>query len=229
MSPRATTRFIAVVFDMDGVLIDSERVIRHAAQRAAVEIDRVLTDAFYMQVMGLPGAQVEAAFMREFGRDFPLADYRQRFERHYKAQLGEGGIQPKPGVPQLLQSLVRHNIPVAVATATRSGNAETALRAAGLLDHLPICVTGDQVAQGKPAPDIFLAAASRLGISAAQCIAVEDSEVGARAAVAAGMRTLMVPDFRPPGDELRALVHEVLESMPHAAQRIHTLLGLDPA
>ena len=191
MSPRATTRFIAVVFDMDGVLIDSERVIRHAAQRAAVEIDRTLTDAFYMQVMGLPGAQVEAAFMREFGHDFPLADYRQRFERHYKAQLGEGGIQPKPGVPQMLQSLVRHNIPIAVATATRSGNAETALRAAGLLDHLPICVTGDQVAQGKPAPDIFLAAAARLGISAAQCIAVEDSEVGARAAVAAASNATM--------------------------------------
>ena len=229
MSTHATGALIAVVFDMDGVLIDSERVIRLAAQRAAIEIDRVLTDAFYMQVMGLPGAQVEAAFMREFGSDFPLADYRQRFERHYKAELGEGGIQPKPGVPQLLQSLVRNNIPIAVATATRSGNAETALRAAGLLDHLPVCVTGDQVAQGKPAPDIFLAAASRLGIPAPQCIAVEDSEVGARAAVAAGMRTLMVPDFKQPGAELRALVHEVLESMPHAAQRIHALLGLEPA
>ena len=229
MSTHATGALIAVVFDMDGVLIDSERVIRLAAQRAAIEIDRVLTDAFYMQVMGLPGAQVEAAFMREFGSDFPLADYRQRFERHYKAELGEGGIQPKPGVPQLLRSLVRNNIPIAVATATRSGNAETALRAAGLLDHLPVCVTGDQVAQGKPAPDIFLAAASRLGIPAPQCIAVEDSEVGARAAVAAGMRTLMVPDFKQPGAELRALVHEVLESMPHAAQRIHALLGLEPA
>lgn len=228
MNSANTSAYIAVVFDMDGVLIDSERVIRQAAQHAAIEIDRVLTDAFYMQVMGLPGAQVEAAFMREFGSDFPLADYRHRFERHYKMQLGERGIQPKPGVPQLLQSLVRHGVPVAVATATRSGNAETALRAAGLLDHLPVCVTGDQVAQGKPAPDIFLAAAARLGIPAAQCIAVEDSEVGARAAVAAGMRTLMVPDFRPPGDELRALVHEVLESMPHAAERIHALLGLNP-
>lgn len=220
---------IAVVFDMDGVLIDSERVIRHAARHAAVEIDRVLTDDFYMQVMGLPGQQVEAAFMREFGTDFPLADYRQRFERLYRAALQTNGIQAKPGVPALLQSLRRHGIPIAVATATRSGNAESALTAAGLIEHLPVCVTGDQVTNGKPAPDIFLAAAARLGIPAEACIAVEDSEVGARAAVAAGMRTLMVPDFRPPSAEIRSLVHEVLDTMPHAATRIHSLLGLAPA
>ena len=222
-------RLAGVVFDMDGVLIDSERIIRAAAQAAALEIDRQLTDDFYASVLGLPGARVEAAFMAEFGPDFPLPDYRKRFERCYRLEVDERGIQPKPGVPELLQLLRARGVPVAVATATRSGNAERALEAAGLLDHLPVCVTGDQVAQSKPAPDVFLAAAARLGLAPELCIAVEDSEVGARAAVAAGMWTLMVPDFRPPSEELAAMVHEILDSMPTAARRIHHLLSLDRA
>lgn len=216
-----------VVFDMDGVLIDSERIIRAAAQAAALEIDRRLTEDFYASVMGLPGPRVEAAFMAEFGPDFPLADYRKRFERCYRLEVDERGIQPKPGVPELLRRLSACGIPVAVATATRSGNAERALEAAGLLRHLPVCVTGDQVAQSKPAPDVFLAAAARIGLAPELCIAVEDSEVGARAAVAAGMWTIMVPDFRPPSEALAGMVHEILDSMPAAASRIHHLLRLD--
>jgi HAD superfamily hydrolase (TIGR01509 family) len=213
-----------VVFDMDGVLIDSEPIIRAAAQLAAIEIGRTVSDEFYASVIGLPGREVEAAFMVEFGADFPLDDYRQRFERHYRGQVATRGIAPKPGVPDLLDALAARGIPVAVATSTRAGNAQDALDAAGLLARLPVCVTGDQVAQGKPAPDIFLAAAARIGMPAPHCIAVEDSEVGARAAVAAGMFTLLVPDLKPPSDELAALVGEVMASMPHAASRILALL-----
>jgi HAD superfamily hydrolase (TIGR01509 family) len=210
---------------MDGVLIDSEPIIRAAAQLAAVELEREVTEAFYASVIGLPGAQVEAAFLLEFGADFPLADYRQRFERRYREQVSTRGIAAKPGVTNLLDTLTELRIPIAVATSTRGGNAQEALAAAGLLSRLPICVTGDQVRLGKPAPEIFLAAAARLGIPATQCIAVEDSEVGARAAVAAEMFTLLVPDLKPPSAELSALVSEVLASMPHAAARILDLLA----
>lgn len=213
-----------VVFDMDGVLIDSEPIIRAAARLAAREIEREVTDEFYASVLGLPGVQVEAAFMLEFGVDFPLADYRQRFERRYREQVSTRGIAPKPGIPDLLDALTERRVPIAVATSTRAGNAQDALAAAGLLSRLPVCVTGDQVTQGKPAPEIFLAAASRIGIPAPRCIAVEDSEVGARAAVAAGMFTLLVPDLKPPSSEIAGMVSEVLASMPHAAARILALL-----
>jgi HAD superfamily hydrolase (TIGR01509 family) len=214
----------AVIFDMDGVLIDSEPIIRSAARLAAIEIDRTVTDAFYASVLGLPGAQVEAAFMREFGPDFPLVDYRRRFERCYREQVRTRGIAPKPGVPPLLTKLIAREVPIAVATSTHAGNAESALAAAGLLPQLPIRVTGDQVREGKPAPEIFLTAASRLGVRPEYCIAVEDSDVGARAAVAAGMHTLMVPDLKAPSLELAELVAEVLDSMPTAAARILQLL-----
>ena len=129
-------------------------------------------------------------------------------------------------MPELLQALRAHAVPVAVATSTRSGHAQAALEAAGLLGYLPVCITGDQVSAGKPAPDIFLRAAQTIGIDAAHCVAIEDSEVGARAAVSAGMWTLMVPDLKPPSPALAVMVREILPSMPVAAQRVLELLKL---
>ncbi len=218
-----TERFRAVVFDMDGVLIDSEPVIRAAAQLAAIEFDCSLTNEFYASVLGLPGVQVEAAFLREFGADFPLQAYRQRFELHYRAQVESRGIKAKPGVVSLLETLTTRTIPKAVATSTRARNAEEALAVAGLLDYLPVRVTGDQVTHGKPHPEIFLTAARRLNIEPAACIAIEDSEVGARSAIAAGMFTLLVPDLKAPSAELADLVDEIFESMPQAADRVLAL------
>ena len=217
-------RFAAVVFDMDGVLIDSEPVIRRAAQLAGEDFGKTMTEALYMELIGLPGPQVEAKLIEVFGADFPLPEYRLRFQHFYHQHINAHGMQSKPGIPDLLRELTAAGVPVAVATQTRSGHAQSALRAAGLLDLLPVCATGDEVKQGKPAPDVFLLAASRLAIDARHCIALEDSEVGARAAVSAGMWTLMIPDLKPPGAEISALVHEILPSMPAAATRVHHLL-----
>jgi len=219
----------AVVFDMDGVLVDSEPIIRYAAQKAAVPFGYTLSDELYADLLGLPGAQVEAALLKAFGANFPLADYQRCFEQLYREDVAAHGIRSKPGVPELLAALRAREVPVAVATSTHGGSARAALAAAGLLDYLPIRITGEQVTAGKPAPDIFLRAADALGVAAAQCIAIEDSEVGARAAVGAGMWTLMVPDLKPPSVELAALVREILPSMPDAARRVRTLLNLDAA
>lgn len=218
----------AVVFDMDGVLIDSEPIIRRAAQLAGEEFGHTLSDSLYADLLGLPGAQVETMLLRVFGADFPLAEYRRSFERLYREDVATNGIRSKPGVPELLQALTARDVPIAVATSTRSGHAQAALEAAGLLRYLPTCITGDQVTSGKPAPDIFLRAASSIGVDAMHCIAIEDSEVGARAAVSAGMWTLMVPDLKPPSPELAVMVREILPSMPEAARRVRTLLNLDP-
>jgi len=220
-------RLRAVVFDMDGVLIDSEPIIRRAAQRAGELLGHTLSDSLYADLLGLPGAQVEAALMAAFGADFPLAEYRRCFERLYREDVASNGIRSKPGVPELLESLRANDVPVAVATSTRSGHAQAALESAGLLGYLPICITGDQVSAGKPEPEIFLRAATSLNIHAVECIAIEDSEVGARAAVSAGMWTLMVPDLKQPSAELARMVREILPSMPHAARRVISLLNLE--
>jgi HAD superfamily hydrolase (TIGR01509 family) len=179
------TRFDAVIFDMDGVLIDSEPVIRRAAQLAGEDFGKTLTDELFLKMIGLPGGRVEAMMMEVFGADFPLAEYRLRFQHFYQQTVSRDGMRSKPGVPALLQALTAGGVPIAVATQTRSGHAQAALSAAGLIDYLPVCATGDEVKQGKPAPDVFLLAASRLGVDPARCIALEDSDVGAQAAVSA--------------------------------------------
>ena len=217
-------RFLAVIFDMDGVLIDSERVIRRAAQLAGLDFGQEIADAWFDEVIGLPGVRVEAALRELFGPGFPMDDYRLRFQRHYAAHIDRHGMQSKPGVPELLQDLAAGGVPVAVATQTRSGHAQAALASAGLLEYLPVCVTGDLVASPKPAPDVFLRAAAELGVDPAACIALEDSEIGIRAAVAAGMWTLMIPDLKPASAEAARLVREILPSMPQAADRVRALL-----
>ncbi len=218
-------RFDAVIFDMDGVLIDSEPVIRRAAQLAGEDFGKTLTDELYLKMIGLPGGRVEAMLMDVFGADFPLAEYRLRFQHFYQQTVSRDGMRSKPGIPALLQALTAGGVPIAVATQTRSGHAQAALSAAGLIDYLPVCATGDEVKQGKPAPDVYLLAASRLAVDPARCIALEDSDVGAQAAVSAGMWTLMIPDLKPAGAAIAELVHEILPSMPAAALRVHALLG----
>lgn len=217
--------FSAVIFDMDGVLIDSEPIFRLAAQRAGAELGRVLTDQFYADLIGLPGPQIEAALRQTFGAEFEMDAFRVHFERNFREHVETFGIAQKPGVAMLLEELALRATPIAVATSTRSGAAELSLRSAGLIEHFAVIVTGDQVTAGKPAPDIFLRAAARLNIPPPHCIAIEDSEVGVRAAAGAGMHTIMVPDLKPPSAEIRALAHVVLPSM--AAAHTHIMRLFD--
>lgn len=216
--------FSAVVFDMDGVLIDSEPVIRRAAGLAGEDFGKTLTDALYAELIGLPGPRVEAALLSAFGPNFRLDEYRVSFQRHYRAHIDAHGMRTKPGIPALLAELVASGVPIAVATQTRSGNAQLALKAAGLLEYFPVCITGDQVAHGKPAPDIFLRAAATLAMAPSACIALEDSEVGVHAAVGAGMWTLMIPDLKQPSAATAALANEVFPEMLAATARVRELL-----
>lgn len=218
----------AVVFDMDGVLIDSEPVFRVSAQHASSVLGHTITDEFYAELIGLPNAEIAAALVARFGPDFSLTEFQSAFQQNFRRHVAAQGLPQKPGAREILVELRGHAIPRAVATSTRSPHAQYSLRVAGLIDFLPIVVTGDQVAQGKPAPDIFVRAADLLGTAPAACIAVEDSAVGARAAVAAGMFTILVPDLKQPDEGLASLVDAVVPDLPAAAAMIRRLLALPP-
>ena len=216
----------AVIFDMDGVLIDSEPVFRVAAQRASSALGHTITDEFYAELIGLPNAEIAAALVAAFGPSFSLDDFRGAFEQNFRRHVAAHGLAQKPGARDILVELSSREIPRAVATSTRSPHAQYSLRVAGLIELLPIVVTGDQVTRGKPAPDIFVRAADLVGTEPAACIAVEDSSVGARAAVAAGMFTILVPDLKQPDAELAELVDVVVPDMPAAGALIRQMLAL---
>jgi HAD superfamily hydrolase (TIGR01509 family) len=212
-----------VVFDMDGILIDSEPLFRRVAQGAAQELGYALPDEVYAMWMGLPPRAVEAAVIESMGDDFPLAEFRQAFRRRWIAHTEVHGVPAQPGMRALLEALRERGIPYSVATSTERAQAERSLALAGLADHLDVIVAGNEVADGKPAPEIFLKAAAAIGVAPEACVALEDSAAGVRAAAAARMLTIMVPDLHWPTPEIAALAHYVLPGTETAARVVLAL------
>lgn len=219
----ATTRPAGVVFDMDGILIDSEPLIRLAAQQAARALGYTLSDATYMLWMGLPPRAVETAIRESMGEAFPMAEFRDRFRTVWDAHTDTHGVPAQPGIAALLADLRTRGIPFGVATSTMRDQAERALTLAGLREFIDVLVGGNEVERGKPAPDIFLRAAAGIGVAPRRCVALEDSAAGVRAAAAAGMLTIMIPDLHPPQAEVAALARYVLPSTLRAAQVVRRL------
>lgn len=142
--------------------------------------------------------------MERFGPEFPLPEFRVRWAELWRADVETSGIPTKPGLTELLSFLDEHRLPAAVATSSDQEYANFSLRAAGLEGRFDQVVTGDQVLNGKPAPDIYLESARRLGVLPQRCVAIEDSDAGVLAANAAGMITMMVPDLKAPSAEARS-------------------------
>jgi HAD superfamily hydrolase (TIGR01509 family) len=210
--------YAGVVFDMDGILIDSEPLFRRAAQQAAGELGHHLSDATYAMWMGLPPRAVEAAVVESMGPTFPMRAFRDEFRRIWLAHTAEHGMPAQPGMPELLVALRERGIPFSVATSTQREQALRSLQLAGLGTYIEVLVAGDEVSEGKPAPEIFLRAAAGIGIEPSRCVAMEDSSVGVHAAAAAGMLTIMVPDLHQPNAATAALAHYVIPGTARAAQ-----------
>ncbi len=208
----------AVIFDMDGLMIDSERVSIACWTQAAHELALPLADDFWLRFVGLGDRDCERLLLQHIDAGQVPALF-ARCHDLYEARTQEG-LPLRPGILDLLQLLHDHGIARAVATSTRQPRASRKLAAAGLLPFFEVVVTSSDVAHPKPAPDIYLLAAQKLGKDPARCLALEDSPAGIRAAVGAGMTAIQVPDLVHPDDDLRALGHRIVDSLADA----HTLL-----
>jgi HAD superfamily hydrolase (TIGR01509 family) len=206
---------VAVVFDMDGLLLDTERLSRRAWLAGGADLGVTLPLEALSSIIGRRRPEVEAVFLAAMGEDFPVAELYVRHAVHYHAQLraSTGEQLRKPGVLALLDWLDAAGIPQAIATSTLAAGADEKLALAGLRERFPVVVTGEQVPRSKPAPDIFLEAACRLGVSPEHCVAFEDSDLGLEAALAAGMRAVAVPDLKPIPPALAARVGAVIPSL----------------
>ena len=215
--------YAGVVFDMDGILIDSEPLFRRAAQQAARALGHQLSDETYAMWMGLAPRAVEAAVVESMGPAFPLRAFRDEFRRIWLEHTAQHGMPPQPGMPELLAELRERGVPFSVATSTQRDQALRSLDLAGLGAYIEVLVAGNEVAQGKPAPEIFLRAAAGIGVDPTRCVALEDSSVGVHAAAAAGMLTIMVPDLHQPNAATAARAHYVIPGTARAACVVLTL------
>jgi beta-phosphoglucomutase-like phosphatase (HAD superfamily) len=186
----------AVVFDMDGLMFDTERLERDlwraAAQRHGFEIPGTLN----ARLVGRRAVDAEQILWAHFGADLPLERIKADVQVQWAKVAGGSGMPRKPGLEELLVRLERARIPKAVATSTARVKARVALGA--LADRFEALACGDEVANGKPAPDIYLLATRRLGMAPEACLALEDSPPGVAAARSACMPVVMIPDLVQP-------------------------------
>jgi HAD superfamily hydrolase (TIGR01509 family) len=203
----------AVIFDMDGLMFDSENLGRMGWLNAGKKWGYPITDKEYSRVIGRTVRDAEAIFKQIFGEDFPyqeLRRHRVEFEHRF---YEEHGVPLKPGLPELLDFLEARSLPKAVATSAGRNAAIGKLTRTHLLKRFQAIVSGDEVERGKPAPDIFLLAAQKLNIPAPQCMVLEDSQAGIRGAHAAGMIPVMVPDLIQPSEEIRQMTRGIVTSL----------------
>lgn len=216
----------AVIFDMDGLMVNSEPLSRQAWDEILRDYGRSMDDATYRRIVGQRTAEsariVCEAYQLPLTAEELAAAKIARWESIWRR-----GLPPMPGLMTLHDALVAREIPWAVATSSPRHYAEAVLQQLGLASSCCAVAGGDEVQQGKPAPDIYLLAARRLSIAPAHCLALEDSVPGARAAQAAGMRVVAVPNGVPP--TLFDFADHVLGSLNEVAARLDVLLAGFPA
>ncbi|MDB5890866.1 MAG: phosphatase [Polaromonas sp.] len=192
----------AVIFDMDGLLLNTEALARQALQLAGDEVGVPLTEAFCASLIGVPVDSCRQLLFEAYGPHAPADALFAASTRHLKAQIDAGMMMLKPGALELLAYLDEQAIPRAVATSSVREKALHHLERAGIADRFDAILTRSDVPRGKPYPDLYLAAAQALGTAPANCLALEDSYNGVRAAHAADIAVIMVPDLLPATPEM---------------------------
>jgi HAD superfamily hydrolase (TIGR01509 family) len=194
----------AVVFDVDGLILDNEFIYRDAMIAAAVDGGHDLTLGLYLTTVGLSTEATRTVLSDHFGKAFDFGGFWTAASRRFH-EMAASQLRLKAGVIELLNVLDDIGLPRAVATSSCREDVQRYLTAYGLLDRFQAVVAQGDYVRGKPNPDPFLKAAERLGAEPACCIALEDSYNGVRAASSAGMMTIMVPDLLPPTPEMERL------------------------
>lgn len=201
----------AVVFDMDGLLFDSEALYREAILAAAAELGHAFTATDFLALIGLPWSVNRMTLQRHIGAAGDVDAFHASWMRHYEARTP--ALALKPGAAAILDRLDALRLPRAICTSSSHTTVDHNLRLHGLTTRFDAIVAAGDYARGKPAPDPFLRAAGALGLPPERCLALEDSANGIRAAAAAGMRTVMVPDLLPPTEEIRCLCEAVVTDL----------------
>ena len=207
----------AVIFDMDGLMFDTERLAMEGWMQAGKSFGLDIPYRVVIETAGRNTADTRSILERGLGRKIPFDELRELRFSYVWDTVDRCGVPVKAGLTRLLDLLDLRRVPRAVATSTERTKTEKLLRMSGLSARFPVLVCGDEVSRGKPAPDIVFAAAKRLGAEPAGCAVLEDSESGIRAAHRAGMIALLVPDLREPGNEVRALASGCFPSLVEAA------------
>lgn len=203
----------AVVFDMDGVIFDSERAVMQCWKELAEKYQIPDIEQAVLSCTGTTMKRTREIMLETYGADFPYDTYAKESSVIYHSRYDGGRLPMKPGVVKLLTFLKEEGKKIALASSTRRPTVVNQLKNAGILDFFDQVICGDMVERSKPAPDIFLKACEELGVKPECAYAIEDSYNGIRAAYAGKLHPIMVPDLLPETAEMRKKAEVVLPSL----------------
>lgn len=206
-------KYAAVVFDMDGVIFDSERLVIECWKVIACKYGIVDVETVCRDCLGINKEASRMKFLEYYGENFPYDAYKSEMSALYHERYSGGRLPMKPGIKELLIFLRENGKHTALASSTRKQVVTQELTDAGLMGYFDEIICGDMVARSKPEPDIYLKACECLGVAPENAYAVEDSYNGIRSAAAAGLKPVMVPDLAEPTVEMEALAEVILPSL----------------
>ena len=213
----------AIIFDMDGLVLDTEATYVLAWRQTAEAMGYELPNSFWRSLSGLHGDAVIQQLQNLCDEDFALEFFQRLSSENWQNHVQQHGIPVKPGLASLLQLIKRLELPFCLATNSPRPATLYCLALANLEQVFPLILTREEVTHGKPAPDIFLAAAKAMGYEPGECLVLEDSAVGIAAAKAAGCPCLYIPSVYPPDAWAAEKALAVLEDLHQAAEFIQVL------
>lgn len=203
----------AVIFDMDGVIFDSERLVLECWERIAAQYHFAGIREVFISCIGTNKVKTKEIVLDYYGEDFPYDEFSKEASLLFHQATDRDGLPVKKGVRELLDHLLGARVPVGVASSTRLEAVTQELKQAGLYEYFHTVVGGDQLKHSKPEPDIYLMACEKMGVTPECTYAIEDSYNGIRSAFRAGMKPIMVPDMLPATEEMRKKSVIILEDL----------------
>lgn len=202
-----------VIFDLDGVIFDSEQVVRRGWQYAAQKLQLGDVDSLFLQCVGTNHIFTEQLLKKTFDAQFSYEEFRKYTREYFYQYTGAYGLPVKPGVKELMEYLKTEDYRIGLASSSTLQYILNGLRQAELIHYFDVIVSGENLQRSKPEPDIYLQACKKIGVIPAEAYAIEDSYNGIRSASRAGMQPIMVPDLLPTTAEMQALCRCICQDL----------------
>jgi HAD superfamily hydrolase (TIGR01509 family) len=206
-------KYKAVVFDMDGLLLDSEQIALDYFVDACRQFNFEPDINVYLKCIGTNSVATRDILTEGYGQAFPYEEIREVWSENYQQALKNSPVPLKPGAKDLLDHFERTGLKIGLATSTKYETAVHKLNKVGVRHYFEKIIGGDQVEKSKPDPEIYLRVIKYLGEEPGCCLALEDSDNGVLSALRAGMQVIQIPDLKEPSDEIRKLGHAILPSL----------------
>ena len=213
----------AIIFDMDGLMIDSERVTFECYQERLKDMNLTMDEKFYKTLLGKPIKGIYQRFYDVYGNDFPIENVIQDVHQLMAERFETEGVPAKKGLVELLHYLKDNNYKTIVATSSNRDRVDKILAQAKITEFFDDSICGDEVTKGKPNPEVFLKSCQKLGVNVDEAIVLEDSEAGIQASYDANIKVICIPDMKYPEKQYEEKTFKILKDLTEVTAYLKSL------